>query len=60
MPDANQQVDAIYKNILSDLIYGSKINDACDNMLAKKLIHQIIIDKVIEHLNLNPLILKSA
>ena len=36
----------IYNNALNDLIYGSKILNKCDELLAKKLINQIIIDKV--------------
>lgn len=44
--DSENSTNDLYKSLLVDLIYGSKILNRCDDLLAKKLINQIIIDKV--------------
>ena len=46
--DSEYSNDDIYKNVLIDLIYGSKILNKCDDLLARKLINQIIVEKVSE------------
>ena len=39
-------MNEIYKNILNDMIYGSKMNNITDTLFGKKLINQIITEKV--------------
>jgi hypothetical protein len=43
---AEYSLSEIYKNILNDLIYGCKLNNQIDIMFGKRLIEQIVIEKV--------------
>lgn len=45
-PSVDSQLENIDKNLLNDLIYCSQMKDDVDKIFTKKLIHQIIVDKV--------------
>lgn len=47
MDDSEVDIEKIQFNILNDLIYTVQLKDPVDILFAKKLIKQIILDKVI-------------
>jgi hypothetical protein len=48
--ELNNSLNKIYANIQNDIVYGSKLYNKADELLANKLIDQILIEKVTHYL----------